>query len=62
MIPKDDFGHAQMMAILDYKSLRPKQPVPALDPVDEFVVRSSLGFGFLAPTCSGYLCKWIQTA
>jgi hypothetical protein len=37
VIPKDDFGHALMMAIIEYKSLslRPKQPIPPLDPVDE---------------------------
>ena len=37
VIPKDDFGHAPMMAIIEYKSLRPKQPIPPLDPVDELL-------------------------
>jgi hypothetical protein len=35
VIPKDDFGHAHMIAIVEYKGSRPKQPmIPPLDPVD----------------------------
>jgi len=49
MIPKDDFGHAQMMAILDYKGLRPKQPVPPLDPVDELLFGAPLDLDSLHP-------------
>ena len=37
IIPKDDFGYAQMMAIIEYKGLRPKQVIPPLDPVDELL-------------------------
>jgi hypothetical protein len=38
-----------MMAILDYKSLRPKQPVPALDPVDELLFGAPLDLDSLHP-------------
>ena len=34
VIPKDDFGLTQMMAIIEYKALRPAKPLPPLDPVD----------------------------
>lgn len=34
VLPKDDFGLAQMMAIIEYKALRPTKALPPLDPVD----------------------------
>ena len=49
VIPKDDFGHAHMMAIIEYKSLRPKQPVLPLDPVDELLFGAPLDLNSLHP-------------
>lgn len=49
VIPKDDFGHAHMMAIIEYKGLRPKQPVPPLDPVDELLFGAPLDLDSLHP-------------
>ena len=49
VIPKDDFGHAPMMAIIEYKGLRPKQPIPPLDPVDELLFGAPLDLDSLHP-------------
>jgi len=49
VIPKDDFGYANMMAIVEYKSLRPKQPIPPLDPVDELLFGAPLDLDSLHP-------------
>ena len=50
VIPKDDFGYAHMMAIIDYKGLRPKKPpVPPLDPVDELLFGAPLELDSLHP-------------
>ncbi|TFK24214.1 hypothetical protein FA15DRAFT_619644 [Coprinopsis marcescibilis] len=37
VLPKDDFGISHMMAIIDYKSSRPKKPSPPPDPVDKLL-------------------------
>ena len=42
MIPKDNFGYAHMMAILEYKGLKPKEPIIPLDPVDELLFGAPL--------------------
>lgn len=49
VIPKDDFGHAPMMAIIEYKGLRPKKPVPPLDTVDELLFGAPLDLDSLHP-------------
>ena len=49
VIPKDDFGHASMMAIIEYKGLRPKQPTLPLDPVDELLFGAPLDLDSLHP-------------
>ncbi|KAF8815805.1 hypothetical protein BYT27DRAFT_7128587 [Phlegmacium glaucopus] len=49
VIPKDDFGHAHMMAIIEYKGLRPKQPTVPLDPVDELLFGAPLDLDSLHP-------------
>jgi hypothetical protein len=49
IIPKDDFGHASMIAIIEFKGLRPKQPVPPLDPVDELLFGAPLDLDSLHP-------------
>ena len=49
VIPKDDFGHANMMAIIEYKGLRPKQPNPPLDPVDKLLFGAPLDLSSLHP-------------
>ena len=50
VIPKDDFGHAPMLAIIEYKGLRPKKPVPLpLDPVDELLFGAPLDLESLHP-------------
>ena len=42
MIPKDNFGHAHMIAILEYKGLKPNQPIIPLDPVDKLLFGAPL--------------------
>jgi len=49
VIPKDDFGHAQMMAIIEFKGSRHKQPIPPLDPVDELLFGAPLDLDSLHP-------------
>ena len=51
VIPKDDFGHASMIAIIEYKGLKPRQqpPVPPLDPVDELLFGAPLDLDSLHP-------------
>ena len=49
MIPKDDFGYAHMMAIIEYKGSRPKQPILPLDPVDELLFGAPLDLDSLHP-------------
>ena len=49
VIPKDNFGHAHMMAILEYKGSKPKQPIPPLDPVDELLFGAPLDLDSLHP-------------
>ena len=49
VIPKDDFGYAQMMAIIEYKGSRPKQQIPPLDPVDEMLFGAPLDLESLHP-------------
>ena len=49
VIPKDNFGHAHMMAILEYKGLKPKQPILPLDPVDELLFGAPLDLDSLHP-------------
>ena len=49
VIPKDDFGHAHMMAIIEYKGSRPKQPIPPVDPVDELLFGTPLDLDSLHP-------------
>jgi len=49
VIPKDDFGHAQMIAIIEFKGLRAKQPIPHLDPVDELLFGAPLDLDSLHP-------------
>jgi hypothetical protein len=49
VIPKDDFGHAQMMAMIEYKGWRPKPPVVPLDPVDELLFGAPLDLDSLHP-------------
>ena len=49
VIPKDDFGHAHMMAIIEYKGLRPKQPIPPIDPVDQLLFGAPLDLDSLHP-------------
>ena len=49
VIPKDDFGHAPMIAIIEYKGLRPRQPIPPLDPVDELLFGAPLDLDSLHP-------------
>jgi hypothetical protein len=34
VIPKDNFGISQMMAIIEYKASKPQKPLPPQDPVD----------------------------
>ena len=49
VIPKDDFGHAPMIAIIEYKGLRLRQPIPPLDPVDELLFGAPLDLDSLHP-------------
>ena len=49
VIPKDDFGHAHMMAIIDFKGSKPKPPVLPLDPVDEMLFGAPLDLDSLHP-------------
>jgi hypothetical protein len=37
LIPKDDFGISQMMAIIELGGMLPKIPLPPMDPVDELL-------------------------
>ena len=51
VIPKDDFGHAAMIAIIECKGLKPKKqpPIPPLDPVDELLFGAPLDLDSLHP-------------
>ena len=49
MIPKDNIGHAHMMAILEHKGLKPKQLIIPLDPVDELLFGAPLNLDPLHP-------------
>jgi len=51
VIPKDDFGHSSMMAIIEYKALAsaPKKPTPKVDPVDELLFGTPLDLESLHP-------------
>ena len=49
VIPKDDFGHAAMISIIEFKGLRPKRPIPPLDPVDECLFGAPLDLDSLHP-------------
>ncbi|KAF5371469.1 hypothetical protein D9615_009595 [Tricholomella constricta] len=37
VIPKDDFGIAQMLTIIEFRDAKPKVPLPPLHPVDELL-------------------------
>lgn len=49
-LPKDDFGFAHMMAIIEYKASKPKVATPRpLDPVDELLFGTPLDLESLHP-------------
>ncbi|KAF9498334.1 hypothetical protein BDN71DRAFT_1443663 [Pleurotus eryngii] len=37
VIPKDDFGLSRMMAVIEVAAMKPKEPLPHLDPVDKLL-------------------------
>ena len=48
-LPKDDFGFAHLMAIIEYKALKPKVTPRPLDPVDELLFGAPLDLESLHP-------------
>jgi hypothetical protein len=49
LIPKDDFGVSQMMAVIEYRGSGPRKPLPPLDPVDEMLFGRPVDMGSLHP-------------
>lgn len=50
VLPKDDFGLAQMMAIIELKDMPPKQSsLPPLDPVDQLLFGRQIDLNTLHP-------------
>ena len=49
VLPKDDFGVGNMMAVIEYRAARPKPTVPPLDPVDEILFGRPIDTAALHP-------------
>lgn len=50
IIPKDDFGVAHMLTIIEYKDAKPKAPVPPLHPADELLFGRPMDLQALHPS------------
>ncbi|KAJ7132874.1 hypothetical protein C8R43DRAFT_895153 [Mycena crocata] len=49
LIPKDDFGVSQMMAVIEFRGSIPRKELPPLDPVDEMLFGRPLDAATLHP-------------
>lgn len=49
LIPKDDFGVAHMMAIIEYGATKAKTPLPPLDPIEELLFGRPVDMDSLHP-------------
>jgi len=49
MIPKDEFGVAHMLTIIEYRDAKPKVPLPRLNPVDELLFGRPMDLQALHP-------------
>ncbi|KAJ7502718.1 hypothetical protein B0H11DRAFT_2222853 [Mycena galericulata] len=49
IIPKDDFGVSQMMAVIEFRGSVPRKTLPPLDPVDEMLFGRPVDMGSLHP-------------
>lgn len=49
IIPKDDFGVSQMMAVIEVRASTPRKTLPPLDPVDEMLFGRPMDLGSLHP-------------
>jgi hypothetical protein len=49
MLPKDDFGVSHMMAIIELGAMRPKVPMPPMDPIDELLFGRPIDMTSLHP-------------